>query len=183
MISTNRWATWIGGVYEDKFEAATKKLLRLQEENDQEPIDLLVASTGGLSTATFGFWDLTRLLKVELRTIAMGEVRCAGIAIFMTGEKRIMTPHSSLHFHMGGTMDPEPSPQEVEYVERVNTMYSKIISGATEGKVDAEEVKKWMAEESIFLPEETVKMGLAHEILGESRTPQYPQGHFSNTSR
>src|SRR6185369_17876195 len=121
------------------------------------------------------FYDTVRTwLKPKLCTIGAGDVDSSGIIVFLSGNKRFLTPNTTMLLHLGGrtfgsekrfsTFDMENTLKEDKLKD---FQYASVISNATGGKYSPERILEMMKQNTILTAEEAVNMGLAHKILRE----------------
>ncbi len=169
----SRTLEWIGGVSYGNLENTVSGLKRLMLENSKEEVHLFVNSFGGATGIAMSFYDTVKTwLKPKLFTIGSGDVDSSGIIIFLAGEKRFLTPNTTLLLHLGGrtfgsekrfsTMDMENTLKEDKLKD---FQYASVVSSATLGKYTTEKILELMAQNTILTAEEAVNMGLAHKIL------------------
>lgn len=168
-----RTLSWLGGVTYDNLENTLEKVKELMRENPEEEIHLLVSSYGGGTGIGMSFYDAVKTwLKPKLYTIGSGDVDSSGIIVFLAGEKRFLTPNTTMLLHLGGrTFDRDKrfSTEDMQNMLKEDRLkdlqYAGVISDATGGKLSPDKVLKLMANETILSAEEAVNLGLAHKIL------------------
>jgi ATP-dependent Clp protease, protease subunit len=168
-----RTLEWLGGVTYANLENTLGNIKELMRKNPQEEIHLLVSSFGGATGIGMSFYDAVKTwLRPKLYTLGSGDVDSSGIIVFLAGEKRFLTPNTTMLLHLGGrtfdrdkrfsTLDMENMLKE----DRLKDMqYAGVISDATGGRYSPDKILKLMAKNTILSAEEAVNMGLAHKIL------------------
>ena len=119
------------------------------------------------------FYDTVKTwLKPKLCTIGTGDVDSSGIIIFLAGERRFLTPNTTMLLHLGGrTFDKEKrfSTRETENMLKEDRLkdfqYASIVSEATRGRYTPDKILELMSQDTILTAEEAVNMGLAHRVL------------------
>lgn len=169
----DRTLEWLGGITYANLENMLGGVKELMRKNSEEEIHLLVSSYGGATGIGMSFYDAVKTwLKPRLYTIGSGDVDSSGIIVFLAGEKRMLTPNTTMLLHLGGrtfdrdkrfsTMDMENMLKE----DRLKDLqYAGVISDATGGKYSPDKILRLMARNTILTAEEAVNMGLAHKIL------------------
>jgi ATP-dependent Clp protease protease subunit len=168
-----RTLEWLGGVTYNNLENTLAGIKRLIAEDSKEEIQLLISSFGGATGIGMTFYDTIRALwKPNLCTIGSGDVDSSGIIVFLSGQKRFLTPNTTMLLHLGGrTFDKEKrfSTLDMENMLKEDRLkdlhYASVISEATNGKHSTEKIMKLMAQNTILTAEEAVNMGLAHRVL------------------
>ncbi len=136
-------------------------------------LTLVVTSAGGPSGVGFAFYDaVTLILKPRLNTIGSGDVDSSGMLIFLTGEKRYITPHTTVLLHLAGRCfdgGKRFTASEIESMSREDmikdTQYASVLAASSDGKLSSGEVIDMMRRNCVLTPPELVSFGLAHEIL------------------
>ncbi len=147
-------------------EAATDNRNRTAAE-----VRSIFAKTGG-QLAGSGFYDTVRsILRVNLTTIASGDVDSSGIIIFLSGKKRYVTTHTTLLLHMAGrTFDSDKRFTEEELGAMIvedklkDLHYASIVAAHTHS-LTVEKVLHLMKANTVLTPEQLVELGLALKIL------------------
>ena len=173
LADPERTLEWLGGVSYSNLELALSGLKRLIKEDPKREIHLLVSSFGGGTGIGMSFYDTVRtLLRPRLCTIGSGDVDSSGVLVFLSGEKRFLTPNTTMLLHLGGrTFDKEKrfSTMDMENMLKEDKLkdfqYASVVSEATGGKYSPEKILELMAQNTILTAEEAVNMGLAHTIL------------------
>ncbi len=176
-----RTLEWLGGVSYCNLEKTFSGIKTLMQRNTEEEINLLVSSFGGPTGIAMSFHDTVKtLLRPRLTTIGTGDVDSSGIIIFLSGEKRFLTPNTTMLLHLGGRMfeaDKRFSTFDMENMLREDKLkdfqYASVIANATNGKYSTEKILSLMAKNTILTAEEAVKMGLAQKVIREYEMPHY----------
>jgi len=170
-----RTLEWFGGVSYSNLEKTLSSVKDLMQENPHEEIHLLINSFGGPTGIAMSFYDAAKTwLRPKLHTIGTGDVDSSGIIVFLAGEKRYLTPNTTLLLHLGGrtfeqnkrfsTLDMENMLKEDKLKD---FQYASVVSNATGGRYTPEKILRLMAKNTLLTPEEAVNMGLAHKIIHE----------------
>ncbi len=173
LFNSRRTLHWMGGVNYDMFTEITEAIRSMMLDNAQDPINLLVTSPGGASGIGMSFYDAMRLIyKPKLTTIGMGDVDSSGIIVFVTGQMRYVTPHTTLLLHLAGrtfenckrfsTADMEAILREDKIKDR---QYASIIAERSHRKLSVDDVLNLMRENTVLTAQEAVDLGIAHQVL------------------
>lgn len=168
-LLTKRQVFLTGEVNVETVNSLIKQFL-LMEQQSHEPISFFISSPGGDVTAGLALYDVISMLESEVITVAMGMVASMGTILYLAGKKRYILPSSQLMIHdpSYGNGDfsyckPDELQQKVNKLKETGGKLSKIIAEKT-GK-PLKEVQKLCKTDSYFNSEESVKFGLATEIL------------------
>jgi len=82
-------------------EENTSEFLALfdQARSRHKKIRIIINSGGGDPNCAFAIYDAVKRSGVCVETIAEGSVASAAVIIYLVGEKRLITPHSSIMVH------------------------------------------------------------------------------------
>ncbi len=156
--------------------AANERVLQeIKEHMTERPnkeLTLVVTSSGGPTGTAMSFYDTVRsILRVNLTTIASGDVDSSGIIIFLSGKKRYVTTHTTLLLHMAGrTFDSDKRFTEEELGAMIvedklkDLHYASIVAAHTHS-LTVEKVLHLMKANTVLTPEQLVELGLALKIL------------------
>lgn len=141
--------------------------------DSSERITLQVTSPGGPTGTAMSFYDTVRcLIRPRLTTIGSGDVDSSGIIIFLAGDKRYVTPHTTLLLHLAGRHFDEGkryTASEMDAMLREDRLkdfqYASIVAEASQGRLDTKQVLTMMEKSTILTPLELVAYGLADAVL------------------
>ncbi|MDB5224452.1 MAG: ATP-dependent Clp protease proteolytic subunit [Candidatus Adlerbacteria bacterium] len=135
---------------------------------------LTVTSAGGPSGTAMGFYDTVRsILRPRLVTIGAGDVDSSGMIIFLSGDVRYITAHTTALLHLAGrtfangqrfTATEMSAMLEEDRIK--DTQYASIVAEHSHGKLTPEQVLEMMKNNTVLTPVEFVKYGLAQGVLG-----------------
>ncbi len=145
----------------------------LMIERPSETIYLSVTSPGGPTGTAMSFYDqVNSVLKPKLVTIGSGDVDSSGIIIFLCGDKRYMTRHTTVFFHLAGrTFDGTKrfTALDLEAMAREDKIkdlqYATLVAERSRGRLTREKVLSMMEKNTLSTPEEMVAYGLADKVL------------------
>ena len=145
-----------------------KKILILNEEDTDKPIDVLINSPGGEINSGMAIYDVIQASKAPIRMFCIGRAYSMG-ALFSSGNHgRYMLPHSELMLHeplLGNRVSGNSSSiQSIsESLLETKRRMNQILARHT-GKSE-EEVEKATSYDHYYSPEESREFGLCDEIV------------------
>ncbi len=147
-----------------------KQLMFLSIEDQREPIDVIINSSGGEINSGMMIYDAIQTCKVSVKTYCVGKAYSMAAVIFASATKgRYMLPHSELMIHeplilnqISGSSSSIKSISDslVETAGRMNEILAKH-TGRT-----IEEVEKATSYNHYFSPKESIEFGLCDKIIG-----------------
>ena len=150
--------------------AFVKKVMLLNVEDSQKPIDLLINSPGGDINSGMVMYDVIQGSKAPIRMFCIGRAYSMGALLFACGNHgRYMLPHGELMLHepllgnrVGGNSSSIRSISDslMETKKKMNRILAKH-TGKTE-----EEVEEATGFDHYFSPEESIEFGLCDQIVG-----------------
>lgn len=168
-----RTISWTGSVNYDNNYEVTEQIKQLMSLDPVAQINLVVSSPGGASGIAMSFYDSMRLVyQPNLHTIGAGDVDSSGIIIFLCGERRLLTPNTTMLLHLAGRTYESAkrfTTSEVAAMlkedELKDQQYACVLAAATGNKILPADVLDLMAKNTVLSPHEAVDLGLAHGIL------------------
>ena len=146
-----------------------KKILILNEEDTDKPIDVLINSPGGEINSGMAIYDVIQASKAPIRMFCIGRAYSMGAVLFSSGNHgRCMLPHSELMLHeplLGNRVSGNSSSiQSIsESLLETKRRMNQILARHT-GKSE-EEVEKATSYDHYYSPEESREFGLCDEIV------------------
>lgn len=146
-----------------------KKILILNEEDTDKPIDVLINSPGGEINSGMAIYDVIQASKAPIRMFCIGRAYSMGAVLFSSGNHgRYMLPHSELMLHeplLGNRVSGNSSSiQSIsESLLETKRRMNQILARHT-GKSE-EEVEKATSYDHYYSPEESREFGLCDEIV------------------
>lgn len=147
-----------------------RKVMLLNSEDPQKPIDVLINSPGGEINSGMLMYDVIQASKAPIRMFCIGRAYSMGAVLFACGNHgRYILPHGELMIHeplLGNRVSGNSSSIKsisdslLESKKKMNQILAKH-TGKTE-----EEVEKATGFDHYFSPEESVEFGLCDEIVG-----------------
>lgn len=136
-----------------------------------EEIQLLVASRGGSVAYALSFYDIVTQSNLPLTTIGTGHVASSAIIVWLAGNRRLLTPHSTIFFHeISLTFADNACFDVTEMSARMRTMkiheryITSIMTRRSGGKLNRIQSLDLMKNEAVLTPKQAMKLGLAHGI-------------------
>jgi ATP-dependent protease ClpP protease subunit len=171
----NRIVEYLGTVNYATSERILGKIKALLIEAPEQEICMLVTSTGGPTGTAMSFYDSIRyVLKPKLTTIGAGDVDSSGILLFLAGDKRYVTPNTTLLLHLagrifdGGTRFTMPEIEAMVREDKLKDLqYASVVAERSGGHLTTEKVLSMMQRNTLLTPQELVSWGLADSILEE----------------
>jgi ATP-dependent protease ClpP protease subunit len=168
-----RMLHYLGTVNYATTERTLTAIRELMREAPQKEIVLTITSAGGPTGTAMSFYDIVRsVLKPKLTTIGSGDVDSSGIILFLAGDTRYVTKHTTMLLHMSGrTFDSGKrfTTAEMEAMLREDRLkdaqYAAVVSERSKGRLSHEAVLALMEQQVVLLPEELVSFGLADAVL------------------
>jgi ATP-dependent protease ClpP protease subunit len=135
---------------------------------------MLVTSAGGPSGTAMSFYDTVRyVLKAPLVTIGSGDVDSSGIIIYLSGERRYVTKHTTLLLHPAGrSFDPGKRYTVPEMAAMVaedrlkDAQYASVVAECSRGTLSQADVLSLMDIHTVLRPEDLLRYRLADAVLG-----------------
>lgn len=152
-------------------QVVISELLYLDSQNNEAPIHIYLNTPGGSVNAGLSIVDTMNLVKAPVYTYVTGMAASMGSVIFGAGEKgfRRMLPHSRVMLHQassgyqGNIQDMEIS---LEQTHKLNNLLLEMLGDFSGGKT-LEEMKQVTQRDYWMTAEESVKFGIADDILGK----------------
>lgn len=137
----------------------------------EEELYLIVTGAGGATGTALSFYDSVRsILHATITTIASGDVDSSGVLVFLAGQKRYVTKHTTLLLHLSGrtfesgkryTAEEMGAMQKEDRIK--DKQYASVI--AEHSHLSIAQVTKMMRCHTLLTPEQLIKYGLAEAIL------------------
>jgi len=134
---------------------------------------LLITSAGGPSGTAMSFYDTVRsMIRPTLTTIGSGDVDSSALIVFLTGEKRFVTKHTTSLLHRAGRVFEDGKRLTIKEMDAIlredslkDEQYASIVAERSGGKLTKEKVLELMEACTTLTPKELVAYGLADAIL------------------
>ena len=146
-----------------------KKIMILNAEDSNKPIDVLINSPGGEINSGMVMYDVIQASKAPIRMFCIGRAYSMGAVLFACGNHgRYMLPHGELMLHepllgnrVGGNSSSIKSISEslLETKRKMNQILAKH-TGKSE-----KEVEKANSYDHYYSPEESIEFGLCDKIV------------------
>lgn len=164
---SKRFISIRGEITEETAIDFTDKLLELNMESD-EPITVLINSTGGEINSGLMMYDAIVGSKAPVRMVCRGKAYSMGAVLFTCANERLMLPNSELMLHqplLGGRVSGNASSIKSisDSLLETKTKLNKLISIHT-GKTE-KEIDEATSFDHYFSPEEAMEFNLADRII------------------
>lgn len=170
LINSNRSIFLFQDIHSHTAEFLIRDLLRMNQEDSKEDINLFLNSDGGVIIDTFGIIDVMKAISAPINTIVLGMAGSAASLISAHGNKRFISPNSEMMIHeaatfvIGSTRDRDVS-DTLDRTDKINQKINALYAQVT-GKSIEEIAKILGSKDDTFLSaKESIKFGLADEIL------------------
>jgi len=146
---------------------------KLYLEDPKTLIPLYVTTTGGSVSDAFAVYAyVTKLLKPILQTIILGEASSSAVVLFMMGQRRYMDEMAVLRLHnfsftfeQGTTLNVSKARKIILDLEVSQGAYIDAIAKRSGGLASKKVLQDLMDKDAVILPDQALKLGLAHRIL------------------
>ena len=146
-----------------------KKILILNEEDTDKPIDVLINSPGGEINSGMAIYDVIQASKAPIRMFCIGRAYSMGAVLFSSGNHgRYMLPHSELMLHeplLGNRVSGNSSSIQSISESLLETKRRMIQILARHTGKSEDEVEKATSYDHYYSPEESREFGLCDEIV------------------
>jgi ATP-dependent protease ClpP protease subunit len=120
-----------------------------------------------------GFYDTIRtILRPRLVTIGSGDVDSSGVVLFLTGETRFVTKHTTMYLHLAGRSFNNTNrytAHDLQMMAKEDTVkdlqYADIVADNSRGKLTQQDVLDMMKDETVLTPQDMLSFGLADTVL------------------
>lgn len=126
-----------------------------------DDITFLISTYGGEFYAALAIYDLLKLHKHNVTTIAVGPCMSAGAVILQAGKHRAMTKHAQIMVHYGESGQAGES--DARQNDEMHKLHKELIGKYV--KVSARTVNSWFKQETYFNSEKAFKVGLVDEVI------------------
>ncbi len=173
IFPVERMCEYFGVVNYATNERVLTALKNLSKKFPTDSLYLMVTSAGGPSGTAMSFYDMVHsVLRPALTTIGSGDVDSSALLIFLTGERRYVTKHTTALLHRAGR-EFEPgkrvTSQELAAMAREDALkdeqYAAIVAERSHGILQQHQVLELMDANTTLTPDEFVAYGLADSIL------------------
>jgi ATP-dependent protease ClpP protease subunit len=172
VINPKRTVRYVGAVTRALSERVLKDIERLVYHSEREEVFLLVTSSGGPTGIAMNFLDTVRhVLSASITTIGSGDVDSSGVIIFLTGDRRYVTAHTTLLLHPAGRFFGNQRYTTTEMASMLaedrlkDQQYAGVIAERSQGMLSVHEVLSMMERHTVLTPADLIRYNLAHGIL------------------
>jgi ATP-dependent protease ClpP protease subunit len=172
-FNPDRMVEYLGPITMATNEHVLRDIKDMIASSSHEQIILAITSPGGSSGTAMSLYDLLRsVLKPNLTTIGSGEVDSSAVLIFLAGDTRFVTKHTTMLFHLAGRIfknDQRFTASEIEAMAREDRLkdefYAEIVANRSHRALSKKQVLELMSENAVLGPEELISYRLADAIL------------------
>ena len=144
------------------------RLIILEKDNAENPITVIINSSGGNADSGFGIYDMLRFVKPPIITLTAGLCASAAVIIFLAGEKekRFALPNARFLIHQPSTSTVGPAADlgiTANEILKMRDQFNVIISAET-----GQDLKKVNADTNRdfwLSADQAVKYGLVQKIV------------------
>lgn len=149
-------------------ETVAAKLLVLDAEDSETPIDIYINSPGGSVDAGFAIYDMTRFISAPVRCVSTGLTASAAVIVLLAAEKenRLSLPNSRFLLHQpsggarGSVADIQIEANEILKIrQRINSMIAEETGQPLE-KVEGDTRRNYWLD-----AEEALQYGLLSRVI------------------
>ncbi len=161
---------WSGGINDEFLKHMEREVKGMVQKDSNAAINLFINSGGGSLETALSFYEMTRLLRVNLVTVGLGEVSSAATIVFLSGRRRHVTPSTYMVLHPSSNSykpgvrmgEVELSNQVVSF-QHVDGRYAQIVH--EHAGVLPLNFAKFKKEHTLLNAKKIVKLGFAHSII------------------
>jgi ATP-dependent protease ClpP protease subunit len=173
LVRADNSVDYLGTVNYATNERVLMRVRELTQRKPKETIFMTVTSPGGPTGTAMSFFDhMAFVLKPNLVTIGSGDVDSSGLIIFLSGDRRYVTKHTTLLLHCAGRIfntDQRFTAPEIQAMSTEDMLkdeqYAELVAARSRGKLTKQKVKNLMSKNTILTPRELLKYGLADAVL------------------
>jgi ATP-dependent Clp protease protease subunit len=116
------------------------RLILLEKNDPDKPIDVIINSQGGNADSGFGIYDMLKFIKPPVITLTAGLCASAAIIIFLAGDKgkRFALPNARFLLHQPSTSAVGPASDleiTANQILKIRDQFNRIIANETENEV------------------------------------------------
>lgn len=137
-------------------------------QQNSEPITIVINSSGGQSIQGLALHNKIRYSGVPIKTVGIGEISSAAMAVFLAGRERLLYPDTLIGFHqcqpdLCPHSDRSAAELEVSECKLIDSRYHRVI--LENSNLTRRQVVNLEKRSKYITAEEAVKYGLAHGII------------------
>lgn len=169
-FKTDRSVTLIGSISTESGRAVSKQIEDLLRKSPEEEITLFISSGGGDLNVALSFYEMVRLLNINLSTVGLADISSSAVIVFLAGRQRRVTPGSVMLLHQGAlTYRGEVSFSVLDLKDRALAMnaaerrYTEVLVQRT--GLSKQRVQRMKARRTMLSAQKMVELGFAHQII------------------
>lgn len=160
----------IGGINKEQIARIGQEILGFYDKDPSAEITLYITSDGGNPHLAMAFYDIVRIKKIALTTIATGECSSSALVVLLAGSKRKATQNTLFLEHQlarGFDKDISLNPSEMHAMSVSMGKLAGRIRQITAEKTgrSIEEIQDQENKEVVLTAEEAKKFGFIEEII------------------
>lgn len=166
----------------------------LENQNSNEPIHLLINSSGGIVTDGLAIVDRIRNCHCPIHTYASGQAGSMASIILVAGNKRYATPNTQIMIHQpwGGAEDANQTDMDISANDLRETRETLTRIYAEETGIPPQYIDKLIERDHYMNAQRALKLGLIDEIMSQEvyfkmyynkAVPEYKKPRYPNNTR
>lgn len=165
-----RTVRMFGDVDEELLLHMTKSLHILENHDPNQPITILLNTTGGCEVSGLAIYDLLRRMNCEVTIKVVGQAWSMGAIILQAAHRRVMLPNSSLMIHVGDreySGHSENVRREMLFDKEIDATCDKILLERMEifnPELTMGKFRDILTLDTYYSAKEAVRVGLADEV-------------------
>jgi ATP-dependent protease ClpP protease subunit len=173
LFPIERMCEYFGVINYATNERVLNTLKHLSRKFPTDSLYLLVTSAGGPSGTAMSFYDTVRyVLRPSLTTVGSGDVDSSALLVFLTGERRYITKHTTALLHRAGRVfdnNKRVTSAELAAMAQEDALkdeqYAAIVAERSHGFLTPKKVLSLMDANTTLAPQDFLAYGLADVIL------------------
>lgn len=175
ILYDNRIIYFNGKFNEEKVKDVVQQLFQLELKDSEKDIIMIIDSYGGQIHSFLALYDVIKLLRCDVATVAIGKAMSCGQMLLMSGTKgkRFATKHSRILLHEmeAGTIGKLSGIEaDAEEFRELNDILISIIT--KNSNIKKKEAEAFMANENYMSPKKAKEFGIIDHII-ETRSDLY----------
>ena len=167
-----------GEINNDSAKSIIKEIVKLNQKNELDYIQLLINSQGGYTSSGFAIIDIMLWSEIPIYTTGFGLIASMGLLIFMAGEKgyRVISPRTSILSHRFNAQISGSHSKLLAFRKEEDLMHTRIVDHYLEysNLKSQKEIETLLLQDyDVWLTaDEAVKYGLADIIENKKKKNQ-----------
>lgn len=167
-----------GEINNDSAKSIIKEIVKLNQKNELDYIQLLINSQGGYTSSGFAIIDIMLWSEIPIYTTGFGLIASMGLLIFMAGEKgyRVISPRTAILSHRFNAQISGSHSKLLAFRKEEDLMHKRIVNHYLEysNLKSQKEIETLLLQDyDVWLTaDEAVKYGLADIIENKKKKNQ-----------